>query len=560
MLSDKHEWLMSTSDYAQDVTLVKRMDLSNSPLIIDNPGFAKLARFPSLNYLNLTNCEIRNMDVVCDIHPLKTLILTANHISHLPSRSRLIGLDNLEILDLRDNQLTSPEEVNKLTVLASLREVNLSGNPIPNSSWDAIRAVLPASDWGLRTLISEIEAETHQDDLLESLTSRMHAFEQSTDRLLVEANEDRLVRSPPKPAELESLSVFHHSEQGEIKDSKTHRELERTKLSLAKNAAISEAAMENLRHARLGYVELLGRIEGDVNQLKQLRRLAQLLLSRERALDSKASEERPGWLDQITAEINELESSLMKGHAGVGGPVAELKRYTELCARFAARYETHAGFVQELRARRNRLEARINNSPLSSPSPHPDPTDADVALDAYLANVSSVRSPKSAPIRSLARRVKEQHSLKVKLSRQVVPSESRGALDALLKDRELLQGELLSRASLEFNSKKISVATQTNVTRVPRLRIDTSPVKLPVKVVKSPVLAVYPPAARASPIVPGIRSVRRAPVRLETMFDDYSEYRPLSLQPRPKWRPPSPSEGKSIFRYPRMSPSRSINT
>ena len=549
MLSDKHNWLMTSSsprgEYGQEV---RRMDLSNSPLILENPGFLKLARFPNLEYLNLTNCEIRNMDLVCDIHALKTLVIAANRISHLPSRTRLIGLDNLEILDLRDNEISTSEEVHKLTVLASLREVNLAGNPIPASSWTAIRAVLPASDWGLRTFISDVEAENNMDgvDLLGALTSRMHAFEKSTDRLLLEATEERTIRSPPRPAELETLSVFQ-SEQGEVKDVKVHRELERTKLSLAKNSAISEAAMENLRHARLGYVELLGRIEGDVNQLKQLRRLAQLLLSRERALDSKASEERPGWLDHISAEITELEESLIHSNVGVSGPVAELKRYTELCARFAARYETHAGFVQELRARRNRLEARLMNNPSASPAPHADPTDADLALDSYLANVSSVKSPKNAPIRSLARRVKEQHSLIVKLAKQLVAGESRGALDALLKDRELLQGELLSRASLEFTATTATVGIQTNVTRSSKLRVATSPVKTARPT--TPVSVVYaPPTPR--------RSVRR-PVRMETMFDEYSEYLKSTPQPRPKnWRPPSP-ESKSIFRYPRMSPGRS---
>ncbi|BCS18826.1 leucine-rich repeat domain-containing protein [Aspergillus puulaauensis] len=101
------------------------LDLSTN-LFTEVPD--SLASLIALRALNLSNCMIESLHSLSrnPLPAITALNLRANRLRSLAGIERLLSLERL---DLRDNKLSDPTEIARLTSLPEIREIWVSGNP-----------------------------------------------------------------------------------------------------------------------------------------------------------------------------------------------------------------------------------------------------------------------------------------------------------------------------------------------------------------------------------------------------------------------------------------------
>ncbi|GAM38096.1 hypothetical protein TCE0_033r08564 [Talaromyces pinophilus] len=101
------------------------LDLSSN-LFAEIPD--SLPTLVALRALNLSNCMINSLRSIAKnpLPAITALNLRGNRLSSLAGIERLLSLERL---DLRDNNLTDPTEIARLTGLPEIREIWVSGNP-----------------------------------------------------------------------------------------------------------------------------------------------------------------------------------------------------------------------------------------------------------------------------------------------------------------------------------------------------------------------------------------------------------------------------------------------
>lgn len=101
------------------------LDLSSN-LFAEIPD--SLPTLTALRALNLSNCMINSLRSIAKnpLPAITALNLRGNRLSSLAGIERLLSLERL---DLRDNNLTDPTEIARLTGLPEIREIWVSGNP-----------------------------------------------------------------------------------------------------------------------------------------------------------------------------------------------------------------------------------------------------------------------------------------------------------------------------------------------------------------------------------------------------------------------------------------------
>jgi hypothetical protein len=101
------------------------LDLSSN-LFAEIPD--SLPSLVALRALNLSNCMINSLRSIAKnpLPAITALNLRGNRLSSLAGIERLLSLERL---DLRDNNLTDPTEIARLTGLPEIREIWVSGNP-----------------------------------------------------------------------------------------------------------------------------------------------------------------------------------------------------------------------------------------------------------------------------------------------------------------------------------------------------------------------------------------------------------------------------------------------
>ena len=496
MLSHHHAWLLAEDFPGQDPRLTKELNLSNSPLIVDNPGFVKLAFLPNLVSLVLNKCEVRSMEILCDLCHLQFLGLGGNKIRVLPCENRIKMLSRLVAFDLSDNKISSHDEFLKLAILPELRALKIYGNPLIDNKHGNLKDSLPrVEDWGNDSWAWEdggvvekpgnensqlnsprsIEKSGAQEDPIQKAeefaspetaglstpSSPSSPYPPAVDRLsglealLAELEVDwetedleghfksidsDLLRAPPEPA-TESFGEEISRSDLDKKAEKLDFEIDRTKKSLAKNEEISSNTLLSLRRARGSYLEFLNNLKEDLRQGRRLRRLAGLLIEKEKWLDSEGKRN-----DQFErdSEIKLLEMELVARHPS--GSLAELHKYTEICNRFSAKFETHTRFVSELKERLSRLITKLKSINLVVARKqllNAQPVEYPPSLEEYLSSFKKIHSA-SPTIQVLIDRLRDQHMLIIKIAsahdHQTVVSE-------LLKDRELLINQFLEISS-----------------------------------------------------------------------------------------------------------------
>ena len=88
--------------------------------------------FKNLRFLSLAHCGLTSLDGISLLSPkLEELYAAFNEISEL---NDVMGLDNLKIIDLEENNVKNIAEVEFLTLCKSMRALTLAGNPCANSA------------------------------------------------------------------------------------------------------------------------------------------------------------------------------------------------------------------------------------------------------------------------------------------------------------------------------------------------------------------------------------------------------------------------------------------
>ncbi|KAK8847894.1 Leucine-rich repeat-containing protein 56 [Tritrichomonas musculus] len=89
------------------------------------------SNFKHLRFLSLAHCHITSLDGISTISDkLEELYLAFNNITDF---SELIGMDNLRILDLEENNITNIADVEIFSTCKRLRALTLAGNPAADS-------------------------------------------------------------------------------------------------------------------------------------------------------------------------------------------------------------------------------------------------------------------------------------------------------------------------------------------------------------------------------------------------------------------------------------------
>ncbi|KAL1880453.1 hypothetical protein Plec18167_003857 [Paecilomyces lecythidis] len=124
-LADNSLMSISTASLAPVANTLHSLDLSSN-LFTEVPD--SLASLVSLRALNLSNCMINSLHSLSKtpLPAITALNLRGNRLQSLAGIERLLSLERL---DLRDNQLSDPTELARLTGLPEIREIWVSGNP-----------------------------------------------------------------------------------------------------------------------------------------------------------------------------------------------------------------------------------------------------------------------------------------------------------------------------------------------------------------------------------------------------------------------------------------------
>lgn len=124
-LPDNSLTTISTTSLAPVANTLHSLDLSSN-LFTDVPD--SLASLVALRALNLSHCMIESLHSLSrnPLPAITALNLRGNRLRSLAGIERLLSLERL---DLRDNLLTDPMEIARLTCLPEIREIWISGNP-----------------------------------------------------------------------------------------------------------------------------------------------------------------------------------------------------------------------------------------------------------------------------------------------------------------------------------------------------------------------------------------------------------------------------------------------
>ncbi len=124
-LADNSLTSVSAAGLAPVVNTLHSLDLSTN-LFTEVPD--SLASLIALRALNLSNCMIESLHSLSrnPLPAITALNLRANRLRSLAGIERLLSLERL---DLRDNKLSDPTEIARLTSLPEIREIWVSGNP-----------------------------------------------------------------------------------------------------------------------------------------------------------------------------------------------------------------------------------------------------------------------------------------------------------------------------------------------------------------------------------------------------------------------------------------------
>ncbi|KAJ9404931.1 hypothetical protein DTO045G8_7395 [Paecilomyces variotii] len=124
-LADNSLMSISATSLAPVANTLHSLDLSSN-LFTEVPD--SLASLASLRALNLSNCMIASLHSLSKtpLPAITALNLRGNRLQSLAGIERLLSLERL---DLRDNQLSDPTELARLTGLPEIREIWVSGNP-----------------------------------------------------------------------------------------------------------------------------------------------------------------------------------------------------------------------------------------------------------------------------------------------------------------------------------------------------------------------------------------------------------------------------------------------
>lgn len=124
-LPDNSLTTITTASLAPVANTLQSLDLSSN-LFTDVPD--SLASLVALRALNLSHCMIESLHSLSrnPLPAITALNLRGNRLRSLAGIERLLSLERL---DLRDNLLTDPMEIARLTSLPEIREIWISGNP-----------------------------------------------------------------------------------------------------------------------------------------------------------------------------------------------------------------------------------------------------------------------------------------------------------------------------------------------------------------------------------------------------------------------------------------------
>ncbi|KAI9374816.1 hypothetical protein BJX61DRAFT_242929 [Aspergillus egyptiacus] len=124
-LADNSLTSVSAAGLAPVANTLHSLDLSAN-LFTEVPD--SLASLVALRALNLSNCMIDSLHSLSrnPLPAITALNLRANRLRSLAGIERLLSLERL---DLRDNKLSDPTEIARLTSLPEIREVWVAGNP-----------------------------------------------------------------------------------------------------------------------------------------------------------------------------------------------------------------------------------------------------------------------------------------------------------------------------------------------------------------------------------------------------------------------------------------------
>ncbi|KAF2501577.1 hypothetical protein BU16DRAFT_449958 [Lophium mytilinum] len=124
-LADNALTNISTASLAPLANTLQSFDLSAN-LFTEIPD--SLASLTSLRALNLSNCMIESLHSLgrSPLPAITTLNLRSNRLVSLAGVERLLSLERV---DLRDNKLTDPTEVARLTGIPEIQEIYVSRNP-----------------------------------------------------------------------------------------------------------------------------------------------------------------------------------------------------------------------------------------------------------------------------------------------------------------------------------------------------------------------------------------------------------------------------------------------
>jgi hypothetical protein len=124
-LADNSLTSVSAAGLAPVVNTLHSLDLSTN-LFTEVPD--SLASLIALRALNLSNCMIESLHSLSrnPLPAITALNLRANRLRSLAGIERLLSLERL---DLRDNKLSDPMEIARLTSLPEIREIWVAGNP-----------------------------------------------------------------------------------------------------------------------------------------------------------------------------------------------------------------------------------------------------------------------------------------------------------------------------------------------------------------------------------------------------------------------------------------------
>ncbi|KAL2007857.1 hypothetical protein VTN00DRAFT_7839 [Thermoascus crustaceus] len=124
-LADNSLTSISVASLAPVANTLHSLDLSSN-LFTEVPD--SLASLVSLRALNLSNCMIDSLHSLTKnpLPAITALNLRGNRLRSLAGIERLLSLERL---DLRENKLSDPTEIARLTCLPEIREIWVSGNP-----------------------------------------------------------------------------------------------------------------------------------------------------------------------------------------------------------------------------------------------------------------------------------------------------------------------------------------------------------------------------------------------------------------------------------------------